>query len=105
MAADYTGNPIRMDTDNDAIPSPLDVVLIQWVNTAGAEIAVDDDLVLTVNGTAINFRIDAVLNMSGAVCASIPLGGIRINTLVVTTIDGGEVHVWYQGHPPESVVP
>ncbi len=108
MAADYSGNPIRMDTNADAIPAGCWVQQITWTNVDGATaIVAEDRLQLTINGTLIEAAVDDPTTGQQAVMASFgPFAQpIYCETLVVTLIEGGQVQVWIAPNPPESVTP
>ena len=109
MAADYTGNPIRMDTADDAIPNPLWVQQILWVGTEAAAFTAQDQLTLTINGTVCNYRHDVVTADPGSPVVALSVGPfakpVYCETLVVTLIEGGAVEVWFESHPPDGVTP
>lgn len=107
MSADYTGNPIRMDSNADAISNAW-VQQILWVSTEAAGIVVSDQLTLTINGTTCNYRVETVdaTSMPPVALSIGPFSSpVYCSTLVVTLIEGGAVEVWLQTHPPESVTP
>ncbi len=107
MAADYTGNPVRMDTNADAV-SGIWVQQIVWANVDGAtRIAAEDRLVLVVNGTTIEFSCDDPTTGVGGVVASVgPFAHpVYVDTLTVTLIEGGQLQVWLKSSPPESITP
>jgi hypothetical protein len=107
MAADYTNNPIRMDTDADTV-SNIWVQQILWVSTEAAGIVVSDQLTLTINGTVCNYRVETVDATSVPPCV-LSIGPfakpVYVDTLTVTLIEGGAVEVWIESHPPESITP
>jgi len=107
MAADYSGNPIRMDTDADTI-SNIWVQQILWVSTEAAGITVSDQLTLTINGTTCNYRVETVDAVSVPPCV-LSIGPfaspVWVDTLTVTLIEGGAVEVWLAMHPPRSSTP
>lgn len=106
MAADYSGNPVVMDTDDDSI-SAVWVQQILWVNCEAAKLTTDDQLTLTINGTAVNMNALTANAGAGAVIAQMgPFAKpVYVETLTVTLIEGGQVVVWLESHPPTSVVP
>jgi hypothetical protein len=107
MAADYSGNPIRMDTAADAV-SNVWVQALYWVNDPDAPLANDDDLVIVFNGTVLKYQTGSnILYLTDARAASVgPFSNpVYCETLTITTIDGGAVHVWLATHPPESITP
>jgi hypothetical protein len=108
MAADYTGNPVRMDTDADAI-SNIWVQQILWVGTEAAPFTAQDQLTLTINGTTCNYRHDVVTADPGSPACTLSIGPfaspVWVDTLTVTLIEGGAVEVWLALHPPRQSAP
>lgn len=98
MSNQTDGTPIVLDT-----PATIwngenrNVRLVQWIDDAGD---VDDTntLVMTINATVITFYMDmgtaAERNDAVAWQAGPFSPGIPVNNLVLTTLDGGVVHVW-----------
>jgi hypothetical protein len=86
----------------------INLRLIQWIDDAG-DIADDDDIVLTINGVALTGKVQIGTTAGGAAVEAVtpnvgnivvwqigPFNpGIHVTGLVVTTIDHGAVHVWY----------
>ncbi len=104
MASDLTNNPLRMDADDDTIDK-VTVQQIIWSNTAADEIADNDDLIIVVNGTTLNFRCDLKTAMAGAVCVSMGPWAkpVYCSDVTITTIDSGELQIWLAPTPPESI--
>jgi len=73
--------------------------MVQWIDDA-ADIADDDDLVLTINGITMTCKIQLTANtVNNLVLYQIgPFNpGVRVNSFTVTTLDAGVIHVWSGG--------
>jgi hypothetical protein len=100
MTNALTTNPIMIDTAgaNLAIPKPMLVKCIQWVDD-NADIADNDDLLLVINGATVTLKPQ--LNLSNpvkGVAYEVNFGGkpFLINRLTVTTIDSGQLLFWLE---------
>jgi hypothetical protein len=95
MSNQLTSNPIIFDAAASASGTYL-VRQIQWVDDA-ADIADDDDLVLTINGVTFTHKIALAANTvnNTVVYQAGPFNpGIRVIDFTVTTIDHGILVVW-----------
>jgi len=101
MANDLTGNPYVMDTA--AVISGMTTIRqIQWVDD-NADIVDGDDLVLSINGTAITIKVqmhDTAASRDPGTVVYYEAGpfnpGIAVEDFTVTTIDHGSLIVWIE---------
>jgi hypothetical protein len=100
MANVTNSNPMMIDTA--AVlwsKKPTRVRLIQWVDDAG-DIVDDSTLVLTVNGIALTTKLQLAANISNYGVVVWQMGpfnpGLNIDTLGVTTMATGNLHVWLE---------
>ena len=101
MANDLTSNPLRCDTAATVIPEAGGeyVQVMQWVDddsAAGGAIGDGEDLIFTINGVLHEINIgDASTQIASGRAWEITFPKpIRVDTLVVSTIDGGTLFVW-----------
>lgn len=96
MANQITGSPYVIDTAATIWDGPSkNIQLVQWIDVA-ADIADDDDLVITINNQIITGKIQLTANEIGnlAVWTFGPFDyGIGANQFGVTTIDAGALLV------------
>lgn len=100
MANSVARSPLRIEESATiwaAGTSPRYVQLMQWVDNA-ADIANDSSLVLTINGTQVLTAKLALTadTINNAVVWEMNFSGkpMLIESLVVTTIDKGELIIW-----------
>lgn len=98
MANSTNSNPLRYDTTTGANFKNRIVRLIQWVDL-NEDIADGDMCLMTINGVAVEAEIQIAADtagLAGAVVWNIgPFNpGMKINSFVLTTLDGGAVYVW-----------
>ena len=103
MGNQLTNSPYVVDTAatiwDGSLPTSTTngkhVQLIQWIDNA-ADIADDDDIVLTLDGQIITGKLQHTNNaMANLVAWEVRLSPpIFINKFVVTTIDKGELVIW-----------
>lgn len=92
MGNNLVTNPMTVDTAATLWSNaPRRVRLIQWIDDA-ADIADDDDLVISLNGATITGKIALTANTINNLCVW-EFGpfdnGILVDTFIVTTIDHG----------------
>jgi len=103
-----TTMPVVQITAATITDKTINLRLIQWIDDA-ADIVDDDDIVLTINGVTLTGKaqigttgggaaVEAVTPNVGNLCVW-QIGpfnpGIHVTGLVVTTLDHGAIHVWY----------
>ena len=101
MANILTSNPYVIDTAATIWPTATNkgtnrVRLIQWIDD-NADIADDDDLVLTINGVAVTAKVQLTNNTANTptIYEIGPFNpGIPVTSFEVTTIDHGILVVW-----------
>ena len=102
MANDEGPNIIRCDTAATIISStngPKRVLAMQWVDDVGAAggiIANTEGLIMRINGVLVQIEVTAVATqLAGGVAWSVEFSQpFIIDSLVVSTIDGGTLIVW-----------
>ena len=97
MAAQLKGNPIVLDTDADSLTGRHYIKLIQWVDD-NADIADNDDLVLTINGQTVTIKYQKTTDVGSAGAVYYQAGPFNppfiADSFVATTIDAGNVLIW-----------
>ncbi|MHC4397762.1 MAG: hypothetical protein ACYS1A_19125 [Planctomycetota bacterium] len=98
MANQTDGTPIVLDTAATIWTGEVrNIRLIQWIDDAG-DLADTNTLVMTINASLVtqymdmgtaNERNDTVAWQAGPFNPGIP-----VSNLVLTTLDGGVVHIW-----------
>ena len=98
MANTLTTNPRVVDTGVTAgaavtvISSPTKVHLIQWLNSAGGEVADGSLLTMTINGASVDFKAQGTTEHVPYE-ASFPMG-MNISSMVGSVMDKGILLVW-----------
>jgi hypothetical protein len=98
MANLLTSNPLRVDSAATIFSTPKKVSLIQWIDD-NADIADDDDLLITINDVVITAKIQLTANTIGdvAVWTMGPFPkGLWVSNFVVTTIDHGALLIFIE---------
>jgi len=76
----------------------INLRLIQWVNDAD-DIADADNCDITINGTTLSTQLHIGSDVAQHDVVLWQIGpfnpGIHVTGLVVTTLDHGAIHVWY----------
>ncbi len=87
-------NPLRVERPGTIISEEVLVQAMEWIDSDSANhgnIANDSDLIMTINGVLYQLNTPSAVAKPWGIQLSHP---IRVNKLVVTTIDGGTLLIW-----------